>query len=240
VSSGWAGGGGGGGGAVSSVFLRTGAVSAAVGDYTVAQVTGAAALASPIFTGTPAAPTAAPLTGGTQLATAGYSDAATLVEKNRALAAEALLAPLASPALTGNPTVPTQAPGTNSTRVASTAYGDAAVAVETARAEAAEALLAPLAGPAFTGAATFNGAGLANVATSGSAADLGGLQSLATLPVGGTFKVLWDGTTAHDFAGNVIVSRPSARIDITMTIQGGPAATPPGFQLTHDEYEPTS
>lgn len=41
-----------GGGAVSSVFTRTGAVVATTGDYTVAQVTGAAPLASPTFTGT--------------------------------------------------------------------------------------------------------------------------------------------------------------------------------------------
>ena len=44
--------GSGGGGAVSSVFTRTGAVVATTGDYTVAQVTGAAPLASPTFTGT--------------------------------------------------------------------------------------------------------------------------------------------------------------------------------------------
>ena len=44
--------GSGGGGAVSSVFGRTGAVTATSGDYSVAQVTGAAPLASPTFTGT--------------------------------------------------------------------------------------------------------------------------------------------------------------------------------------------
>jgi hypothetical protein len=43
---------GGSGGAVSSVFGRTGAVTATSGDYTVAEVTGAAPLASPSFTGT--------------------------------------------------------------------------------------------------------------------------------------------------------------------------------------------
>ena len=43
---------GGGGGAVSSVFTRTGAVVATSGDYDVSQVTGAAPLASPTFTGT--------------------------------------------------------------------------------------------------------------------------------------------------------------------------------------------
>ena len=39
-------------GAVASVFTRTGSVVASSGDYTVAQVTGAAPLASPAFTGT--------------------------------------------------------------------------------------------------------------------------------------------------------------------------------------------
>jgi hypothetical protein len=44
------------GGAVASVFGRTGAVTAASGDYSVAQVTGAAPLASPAFTGSPVVP----------------------------------------------------------------------------------------------------------------------------------------------------------------------------------------
>ena len=47
----------GGAGLVSSVFGRTGAVVAETGDYTVAQVTGAAPIASPTFTGTVTAPT---------------------------------------------------------------------------------------------------------------------------------------------------------------------------------------
>ena len=42
----------GGGGAVASVFGRTGAVVATTGDYSVGQITGAAPLASPTFTGT--------------------------------------------------------------------------------------------------------------------------------------------------------------------------------------------
>lgn len=57
---------------VSSVFTRTGAVVATAGDYTVAQVTGAAPIASPTFTGVPAAPTAAVNTNTTQLATTAY------------------------------------------------------------------------------------------------------------------------------------------------------------------------
>lgn len=65
--------------AVSSVFGRTGAVTATSGDYGVAQVTGAAPLASPTFTGVPAAPTASVATNTTQLATTAF------VQTNKAL-----------------------------------------------------------------------------------------------------------------------------------------------------------
>ena len=65
-----------------------------------AAVTGLAPLASPTFTGTPAAPTAAALTSSTQIATTAYADSAVAVAK-------ALLAPLASPALTGTPSITT-------------------------------------------------------------------------------------------------------------------------------------
>lgn len=60
------------GSAVSSVFGRTGAVVAAPGDYTAAQVTGAAPLDSPALTGTPTAPTAAVGTNTTQVATTAF------------------------------------------------------------------------------------------------------------------------------------------------------------------------
>lgn len=106
------------------------------------------------FSVSPVVPTASALDNTTKAASTAYADAAVLVEKTRALAAEALLAPLASPALTGNPTAPTQAALNNSTRVSTTAYADAAVAVETTRATTAEALKAPLASPALTGVPT--------------------------------------------------------------------------------------
>lgn len=55
---------------VTSVFGRTGAVIAVTGDYIVAQITGAAPLASPTLTGTPTAPTnATALDATTQIAT---------------------------------------------------------------------------------------------------------------------------------------------------------------------------
>ena len=89
----WEGIGGGAAGVVDSVFGRTGTVVAATSDYDANQVdftpagsiaatdvqaaiaeldTEKAALASPTFTGTPAAPTAAPATNTTQIATTAF------------------------------------------------------------------------------------------------------------------------------------------------------------------------
>lgn len=68
-----------------------------------------AALASPTFTGTPAAPTAAVDTNTTQIATTAY-----VVGQG--------YAKLASPALSGTPTAPTAAANTNSTQIATTAF----------------------------------------------------------------------------------------------------------------------
>lgn len=81
-----------------------------------------APLASPTLTGTPAAPTAAPGTNTTQLATTAFSAAAVAVETAARVAADALLAPLASPALTGTPTAPTAAAVTSTTQLATTAF----------------------------------------------------------------------------------------------------------------------
>lgn len=102
--------GGGGGSAVSSVFGRTGAVVATSGDYTVAQITGAAPLASPTFTGTvtlPAStafitpilgtPTSVTLTNGTGLPETGVTSLTSDL---------ALKAPLASPTFTGTVGLP--------------------------------------------------------------------------------------------------------------------------------------
>jgi len=61
-----------GGGAVSSVFGRTAAVTAQTGDYSVAQVTGAAPIDSPTFTTTAAAPTPATGDNSTKIATTAF------------------------------------------------------------------------------------------------------------------------------------------------------------------------
>jgi hypothetical protein len=97
---------------------------------------GSAPLASPVFTGTPQAPTASALTNNSQIATTGYADSAVTVEENRAKAAENALGSSVS---------------TLDTEVSAVATN---LAAETARAEAAEALLAPKNNPVFTGTIT--------------------------------------------------------------------------------------
>lgn len=72
------------------------------------QFTAKAPLASPTFTGTPAAPTAAGGTNTTQIATTAFVATS--------------FAPLASPTLTGVPAAPTASVGTNTTQLATTAF----------------------------------------------------------------------------------------------------------------------
>ena len=121
---------GGGSSGVSSFNTRTGAVTLSSADVTTALTftplspannlsevasaatsrsnIGAAALASPTFTGTPAGPTATAGTNTTQLATTAFVATS--------------FAPLASPGLTGTPTAPTAAGATNTTQIATTAF----------------------------------------------------------------------------------------------------------------------
>jgi hypothetical protein len=77
-------------------------------------------LASPTFTGTPAAPTAVAATSTTQLATTAFVTTADNLKAN-----------IASPTLTGVPAAPTAAPGTNTTQLATTAFVAAAAAAVT-------------------------------------------------------------------------------------------------------------
>jgi len=68
-------------------------------------------IASPTFTGTPLAPTAANGTNTTQVATTAFVTTTIALKAN-----------LDSPTLTGTPTAPTAAAGTNTTQVATTAF----------------------------------------------------------------------------------------------------------------------
>ena len=121
---------------VSSFMTRTGAVVLLGGDITTA---GGALLASPAFTGTPTAPTAAPGTSNTQLATTAFVQAAAggVTSFNGRNGAIVLTltdvtgvggAPLNSPIFTGVPAGPTAAPSTSSTQLATTAFVMAALA----------------------------------------------------------------------------------------------------------------
>jgi hypothetical protein len=97
----------------------------------VATVALKAPIASPTFSGVPAAPTAAALSNSTQLATTAYADLAVATLSTAATAALALKAPLASPALSGVPTAPTATVGTSTTQLATTAF---VAATQTAKA----------------------------------------------------------------------------------------------------------
>lgn len=121
-------------------------------------------LASPTFTGTPAAPTAAVDTTTTQLATTAFvvgqaASATPLINGTAAVGTskryargdhvhptDTSRAALASPSFTGNPTAVTQAAGNNSTRLATTAF------VQTELGS-----YAPIATPTFTGLTTGGG-----------------------------------------------------------------------------------
>lgn len=110
-----------------SLATLTAAARTVLDDTTVAAMLatmGGAPIASPSLTGVPAAPTAAPGTNTTQLATTAF------VEDARVILAEAdaLKAPLASPALTGTPTAPTAGVGTNTTQLATAAMIQAEIA----------------------------------------------------------------------------------------------------------------
>jgi hypothetical protein len=110
---------------------------------------GGAPLASPAFTGTPTAPTAAVDTNTTQLATTAFvvaqaSAVAPTMDGTAAVgtssryaradhihASDTSRAPLASPGLTGTPTSTTAAVDTNTTQIATTAYVIAQAAAAT-------------------------------------------------------------------------------------------------------------
>jgi hypothetical protein len=130
-------------GVVTTFNGRSGPVNLIANDVSAA---GGALLAGPAFTGAPTAPTAAPGTTTTQLATCAYVQAAVLTSggvltfNGRAGAVTLTAADLsgvggallASPSFTGFPLAPTATPGTNTTQLATTAFVMAAVAAATA------------------------------------------------------------------------------------------------------------
>lgn len=157
---------------------RRGAVTLSLSDITSA---GGAPITSPTFLGTPAAPTAAPGTSTTQLATTAFVEnavtaaASGVVSWNGRSGVVTMTladvtsiggAPLLSPALTGTPTAPTASAGTSTTQLATTAFvataiSDMAPVVSSFNGRTGTVTLqltdvtsvggAPLAAPVFTG-----------------------------------------------------------------------------------------
>jgi len=205
---------------VTSVAGKTGVVTLAVAD-----VSGAAPLASPALTGTPTAPTATAGTSTTQIATTAF-----------VTAVDVLKAPLASPTFTGTPAAPTATAGTNTTQLATTAFVTTAVSTKanlasptftgvpaaptaspgtsttqlatTAFVTAVDILKAPLASPTFTGTVTIPaGASISGYLTTSSAAStyqtLSGMSSyLTTSAAASTYQPIGSYLTDAPSDGN--------------------------------------
>ena len=129
-----------------------------------------APIASPTFTGTPAAPTAAQGTNTTQIATTAFVNAEIAADT-------AAKAPLASPTFTGVPAAPTASSGTNTTQIATTAYVQAEVG-QTIQAFDADTAKTDVA-QTFVPAQTFTAASVHN----------GGIDSNGNVDVAGSFNI---------------------------------------------------
>lgn len=184
---------GGGGGAVSSFNGRTGVVTAAIGDYNVSQVTGAAPLASPTFTGTPAAPTPATADNTTKIATTAFVKAQGYVTS--------ATAPVTSVAgKTGAVTLSVaDVTGALSTATAASTYLTQANAASTYLAQtSAASTYAPITNAAHTG--TFDWSNGSNTYATFTAA--GGGIALRTAATGqASTLALADGTTTKWLVG---------------------------------------
>lgn len=150
----------------------------------IGSVTGGAPLASPTFTGVPAAPTAGATTNTTQIATTAMVQAA--------FAANIVpYAPLASPALTGTPTAPTASSSTNTTQIATTAMVQSAV---TANFPAAYPVVLKSALPAVTSANTGAQAFVTDCRNTGEGAGVG-TGCLAQVNKNGAWVATYNGAT---------------------------------------------
>jgi hypothetical protein len=177
-----------GSGVISALVQTVAGVSPTAGNVplAVSNITGAAPLASPAFTGVPTAPTAISTTNNSQIATTAFvqsliSSSAGVLSFNGRTGAVTLqagdlapfnLAPLASPALSGVPTAPTASPGTDTTQLATTAFVQAAVSGATIPI-ATTTTLGGVIVPAL-GGLSVNGAGALSIA-SATTSSVGGI-----------------------------------------------------------------
>jgi hypothetical protein len=172
-----------------SAYMRT--VNVATSATAARTTLGAAASASPVFTGTVTIPDGA-------LAIADTAGLQTALDAK---------APLASPALTGTPTVPTATAGTSTTQAASTAFVTTAVSAVIAGGGGA-----PIASPAFTGnpTAPTPTAGDNDTSIATTAFVTGAIATVTSTPI--SLAQMPPSTIAYaDGAG---VPRPTARTDM--------------------------
>ena len=119
-------------------------------EVSISDLAAKAGLASPTFTGTPAAPTAAQGTSTTQIATTAFVNAEIAADT-------AAKAPLADPTFTGVPAAPTASAGTNTTQIATTAFVTAAIDPDTAKTDVAQTYTAGQRGEVTTVTSTNGG-----------------------------------------------------------------------------------
>jgi hypothetical protein len=165
-------------------------------------------LASPTFTGTPAAPTASAATSTTQIATTAFVTTADNLKAN-----------LASPTFTGTPTAPTASAATSTTQIATTAF------VTTA-----DNLKAPLASPTFTGVVTLP----AGAVGAPSLTATGDTDTGLWFPSGGDIVAISTGGSERariDSSGRWLLSGGTAAVASNTWYTGGStAAVTPSFQ----------
>ena len=160
-------------------------------------------LASPTFTGTPAAPTASAGTNTTQLATTAFVTTADNLKSN-----------IASPTFTGTPLAPTASTGTNTTQIATTAFVQSAIIAGTAHAETLQATVRNNTGATlnpFT-VVYINGA-LGNNATVAKA------QANAESTSAGTFAIT-EASIANNADGTVISAGVLSNVNTSSYVDG--------------------
>lgn len=222
------------------------------------NITEVALLDSPAFTGVPTAPTAAPGTSTTQLATTEfvttggfvvgtgasvvghipiYSTVTGKVITDGGIALTSL-APLASPAFTGVPTAPTAAAGTNTTQIATTAFARTLFAAPPALGSTTPAAVSATTITASSTITPNQTAGIVGTTTNNNAnaGSVGEYQTANTLTTAATTGTPLNATsislTAGDWDVNGLVQFNPAAGTVTQTIIAGISTTSATFVAT--------
>jgi hypothetical protein len=172
------------------------------GDHVHPTDTTRAALASPTFTGTPAAPTASVDTNTTQIATTAYVVGQGYL---KSASAATVYAPINSASLTGTPTAPTASVGNNTTQLATTAFVNSEIANDAVLKSVATASAQVLVGAA---------SGSVVALSPGSAGQVLSISSSAT------YGLAWTTPTSGSGGANVVMSptEPGAPSDGTLWV----------------------